>query len=110
MIAAHMRGSADSGSVQRTQIAFPLENALAVLKALEGCAALVISFASNAGKGETVDVVFTATLSFKELPLALMLQLHHTGPLHSRLYYICEAQDIVWRFTCFDNLMSKCRK
>lgn len=35
MRAAHTRGSADSGSVQRTQIAFPLENALAVLKALE---------------------------------------------------------------------------
>lgn len=52
MIAAHMRGSADSGSVQRTQIAFPLENALAVLKALEGCSALVISSAGNAGEGE----------------------------------------------------------
>lgn len=51
MIVAHMRGSADSGSVQRTQIAFPLENALAVLKALEGCSALVISSASNAGEG-----------------------------------------------------------
>lgn len=51
IIAAHMRGSADSGSVQRTQIAFPLENALAVLKALEGCSALVISSASNAGEG-----------------------------------------------------------
>ena len=51
MIAAHMRGSADSGSAQRTQIAFPLENALAVLKALEGCSALVISSASNAGEG-----------------------------------------------------------
>ena len=36
MIVAHMRGSADSGSVQRTQIAFPLEDAPAVLKALEG--------------------------------------------------------------------------
>lgn len=47
MIAAHMWGSVDSGSVQRTQIAFPLENALAVLK---GCSALVISFASNAGE------------------------------------------------------------
>lgn len=37
MIAAHMRGSAAGGSVLRTQIAFPLENAPpAVLKALEG--------------------------------------------------------------------------
>lgn len=44
-------GSADSGSVQRTQIAFPLENAPAVLEALEGCSALVISSASNAGEG-----------------------------------------------------------
>lgn len=51
MIAAHMRESADSGSAQRTQIAFPLENARTVLKALEGCSALVISSASNAGVG-----------------------------------------------------------
>lgn len=51
MIAAHTRGSADSGSAQRTQIAFPPENALAVLKAPEGCSALVISCASDAGEG-----------------------------------------------------------
>lgn len=51
MIAAHTRGSADSGSAQRTQIAFPLENALAVLTAPEGCSALVISCASDAGEG-----------------------------------------------------------
>lgn len=96
MIAAYMRGSADSGSVQRTQIAFPLENALAVLKALEGCSALVISSAGNAGDGEKVDVVFTATLSFKELPLAPnATAASHRPPLQSRLYYIGEARDIV---------------
>lgn len=47
-------------------------------------------------------MVFMATLSFKELPLALMPQLHHTGPLQSRLYYICEAQDIMWHLTLLE--------
>lgn len=38
-------------------------------------------------------MVFMAALSFKELPLG---QLHHTGPLQSGLYYMCEGQDNMW--------------
>lgn len=63
MIAAHMRGSAAGGSVLRTQIAFPLENAPAVLKALEGCSALVISSSSNAGRRATRHGVYGLSLN-----------------------------------------------
>lgn len=35
---------------------------------------------AGGGGGGGGDAVFTATLSFKELPLALMPRRHHTGP------------------------------
>lgn len=93
MIVAHTRGGADSGSVLRTQIAFPLENTPAVLKALEGrlCTCHQLQWKVMPGRRETRRGVYSPHSHLKSSHWPLMPQAHHAADVEYSSHHTCHV-------------------